>query len=236
MGIIGRQSRFGVPTRSTGTALTTPLPADQGGGPTCWKPFLQDVDDYANTYPHQGRRAAEGQFRTQTVADPFLGWTRVGGEDFLVRQWSEHKASVDVAMLENGTIHDYAAPCGEVLAKAHARTGDDAMLSGYCGNSDRLDVSRFVIRVPGGAGRPRCTVLAAMGSHRMRLVMAMQGAIRGWDVLRHPVIIAQGFGLGALLLCTWSVVTGQSDTFLGIALAGSGSRARSHATHEAQPP
>lgn len=107
--------------------------------PTCWRPYLRTAGDYSAAYPHQGRRSAEGQLRTQTVADPFLGWTRFGGKDFLVRQWSDHKASVDVSMLSDGTIHDYAVLCGEVLAKAHARTGDAAMLAGYCGTSDRLD-------------------------------------------------------------------------------------------------
>ncbi|HEX8909687.1 MAG TPA: DUF2252 domain-containing protein [Anaeromyxobacteraceae bacterium] len=107
--------------------------------PTCWRPHLKSAGDYFAAYPHQGRRTAEGQLRTQTVADPFLGWTRFGGTDFVVRQWSDHKASVDVSMLSDGTIQDYAALCGEVLAKAHARTGDPAMLAGYCGASDRLD-------------------------------------------------------------------------------------------------
>ena len=111
----------------------------KGEDPTCWKPYLQDEDDYSKTYPHQGRRAAEGQFRTQTVADPFLGWTQIGSKDFLVRQWSDHKASVSVSMLADGTIYSYAVLCGEVLAKAHARTGDAAMLAGYCGTNDRLD-------------------------------------------------------------------------------------------------
>ena len=37
--------------------------------------------------------------------------------------------------------------CGEVLAKAHARTGDAATLFGYCGTTDRLDraMERFGI-------------------------------------------------------------------------------------------
>jgi uncharacterized protein (DUF2252 family) len=107
--------------------------------PSCWRPHLKGAADYFASYPHQGRRTAEGQLRTQTVADPFLGWTRFGGKDFVVRQWSDHKASVDVSMLSDGTIQDYAVLCGEVLANAHARTGDAAMLAGYCGASDRLD-------------------------------------------------------------------------------------------------
>jgi uncharacterized protein (DUF2252 family) len=113
---------------------------------SCWQPFLGAARD-ARERPHQGRRAAEGQLRTQTVADPFLGWTRVGTKDFLVRQWSDHKASVNVGLLDRETIEEYAALCGEVLAKAHARTGDTAMLAGYCGRGDALDraLARFAL-------------------------------------------------------------------------------------------
>lgn len=107
--------------------------------PSCWRPYLKKSRAYAQTYPHQGRRAAEGVFRTQTVADPFLGWTHIAGKDFLVRQWSDHKAAVDVKMLERRSVfEDYAVLCGRVLAKAHVRTGDGARLAGYCGNGRRL--------------------------------------------------------------------------------------------------
>ena len=110
--------------------------------PSCWRQYLKNSQDYLAAYPHQGRRTAEGQLRTQTVADPFLGWTQIGGKDCLVRQWSDHKAAVNVKMLEKGSVfEDYAVLCGQVLAKAHARTGDSAMLVGYCGKSERLDAA-----------------------------------------------------------------------------------------------
>jgi uncharacterized protein (DUF2252 family) len=113
----------------------------KGQDESCWGPFVRGARASARLYPHQGQRAAEGQLRTQTVADPFLGWTRIGEEDFLVRQWSDHKASLTVELLAGGAIHDLALLCGEVLAKAHARTGDAAMLAGYCGKSERLDAA-----------------------------------------------------------------------------------------------
>jgi uncharacterized protein (DUF2252 family) len=109
---------------------------------SCWRPYLRDAGEYDRLYPHQGRRAAEGQLRTQTVADPFLGWTRIGAKDFVVRQWSDHRAQIDVELLERfAVLEDYATLCGQVLAKAHSRTGDGAMLSGYCGRSGRLDAA-----------------------------------------------------------------------------------------------
>lgn len=88
---------------------------------------------------HEGRRAAEGQHRMQTWADPFLGWTTAGGQAFLVKQWSDHKASMDVADLADGVFEGYAALCATVLAKAHARSGDPARLAGYLGDSEAMD-------------------------------------------------------------------------------------------------
>lgn len=42
----------------------------------------------------------------------------------------------------------YAITCGEILAKAHARSGDPCMLSGYIGAGDALDkaLEKFAVR------------------------------------------------------------------------------------------
>jgi uncharacterized protein (DUF2252 family) len=88
---------------------------------------------------HEGRRAAEGQHRMQTWADPFLGWTRAGGQDLLVKQWSDHKASMETKDLGGSALEGYAGLCATVLAKAHARSGDPAALAGYLGDSDAMD-------------------------------------------------------------------------------------------------
>jgi len=114
---------------------------------SCWTPYLRSARTVPAAGAHEGRRVAEGQLRAQTVSDPFLGWTRGGGKDFLVRQWSDHKASIGVDLLTGPALGDLAVLCGEVLAKAHARTGDAAMLAGYCGKSGRLDdaISAFAV-------------------------------------------------------------------------------------------
>ena len=64
-----------------------------------------------------------------------------------MRQWSDHRASLDVSALAGGALLELAALCGQVLAKAHARTGDAAVLAGYCGRGERLDaaVARFAL-------------------------------------------------------------------------------------------
>jgi len=111
---------------------------------SCYHEYLPGVP----AYPHQGRRVAEGQHRMQNATDPFLGWTRVNGRDYLVRQLADHKAKLEVADLKGAALERFAMVAGEILAKAHARTGDSAAIAGYCGRSDRLDraVARFALR------------------------------------------------------------------------------------------
>jgi uncharacterized protein (DUF2252 family) len=102
---------------------------------SCYAPYVKPRPHFDN----EGRRVAQGQQRMQTVVDPFLGWTTVAGRGFLVRQLADHKAAINPAELKGMTLRRYAVICGEVLAKAHARTGDAAMLNGYCGESPKLD-------------------------------------------------------------------------------------------------
>jgi uncharacterized protein (DUF2252 family) len=109
--------------------------------PSCYSGHLRNLPQFDN----QGRRVADAQHRMQTWSDPLLGWTRVKGRDYLVRQLSDHKASVEAKDLKGGKLAKYATVCGEVLAKAHARTGDAAAIAGYCGRSAKLDkaLARF---------------------------------------------------------------------------------------------
>jgi uncharacterized protein (DUF2252 family) len=90
---------------------------------------------------HQGKRVAEGQHRMQTWVDPFLGWTSIDGVAYYVRQLADHKASIDPADLRRTSLVEYARVCGETFAKAHARTGDAAVLYGYAGRADKLDIA-----------------------------------------------------------------------------------------------
>jgi len=98
---------------------------------------------------HEGKRVAEGQHRMQTWTDPFLGWTTAFDAPFYVRQLSDHKAAIDPADLKRSSLVEYARVCGEVFAKAHARTGDAAVLYGYAGQAEKLDVAIGMLAVAG---------------------------------------------------------------------------------------
>lgn len=113
---------------------------------SAYAPYTGSVKGSSNhrgTY-HQGRRAVEGERSMQMQSDPFLGWTTMDGRDYLVRQLNDHKASVQLTDLKAGLM-EYAAVCGELLARGHARSGDCLMLAGYLGKSTRFDdaVVRF---------------------------------------------------------------------------------------------
>jgi len=119
----------------------------QGNGPS--DPlFLQIKQESASCYApylahdskiNQGRRVVEGQRAMQIQSDPLLGWTTIGKFDFLVRQLSDHKASVDLEALKPIDLCQYATVCGEMLARGHARSGDVRQIAGYIAKGNRFN-------------------------------------------------------------------------------------------------
>jgi len=91
-------------------------------------------------YEHQGHRVISGQHLMQAASDIFLGWARSdSGRDYYVRQLRDLKASVVVEGMTAPDLSGYAALCGWALARAHARSGDRLMISGYLGQKDTVD-------------------------------------------------------------------------------------------------
>jgi len=100
--------------------------------PSAWAPYLRVV------YDHQGRRTAEGQRAIQPLSDLLLGWTTFGGHQFLVRQLNDHKGGIDIARLRGDGLESLGMVAGELMARGHARSGDAAMIHGYCGSGTKL--------------------------------------------------------------------------------------------------
>ena len=90
-------------------------------------------------YDHNGRRVVIGHRALQASSDPMLGYTRIDGRDYYVRQMKNLKASMPVEFLTGAAFNFYAWACGAILARAHSRTGDPARIAGYCGNSSVFD-------------------------------------------------------------------------------------------------
>jgi len=80
-----------------------------------------------------GQRVVVGQRLMQAISDPFLGWAPFAQGDFYVRQLRDMKGQTSPA----DTAHVFEASmslCGETLARAHARSVDPALVSGYLGS------------------------------------------------------------------------------------------------------
>ncbi|ANY05600.1 DUF2252 domain-containing protein [Pseudonocardia sp. HH130630-07] len=89
-------------------------------------------------HAHQGQRVVEYQQALQTVSDPLLGWTTVGGRQYYVRQFRDMKGAIVPDTLDAPALADYADVCGKLLAKGHARTSGASMIAGYLGGGGRV--------------------------------------------------------------------------------------------------
>ncbi|WP_264535796.1 DUF2252 domain-containing protein [Flavobacterium sp. N1736] len=92
-----------------------------------------------NKYKHEGERIVMGQKLMQSASDMFLGWTNDDQNKFFyIRQLRDAKVKPVLEIMKARNMADYAKACGWALARAHARTGDPSLLSGYLGNSDEF--------------------------------------------------------------------------------------------------
>jgi uncharacterized protein (DUF2252 family) len=93
-----------------------------------------------SAYPNHGQRVVVGQHLMQAASDIFLGWTQGQGKrHFYLRQLRDMKIKPLVELFKPVGLLDYASLCGWTLARAHARSGDPAMIAGYMGKSEVFD-------------------------------------------------------------------------------------------------
>jgi hypothetical protein len=90
---------------------------------------------------HQGQRVVEGQRMMQAASDIFLSWTEndESGRQYYVRALKNRRLGGLSEIAEAEGLDDYARLCGRTLARAHARSGDPAVISGYLGDSEAFD-------------------------------------------------------------------------------------------------
>lgn len=104
-------------------------------GPSVLEPYAGK-----SIYANHGQRVVVGQRLMQSASDIFLGWTQgKEGRHFYIRQLRDMKIRVLVEVFNPTTMVDYARLCGWTLARAHAKSGDPAMIAGYLGKSDVFD-------------------------------------------------------------------------------------------------
>jgi uncharacterized protein (DUF2252 family) len=94
----------------------------------------------ASLHANHGQRVVAGQRLMQAASDMFLGWTTgVKGGHYYFRQLRDVKISAIVEGWDVDRLTIYGRLCAAALARAHARSGDAALIAGYMGSSAVFD-------------------------------------------------------------------------------------------------
>jgi uncharacterized protein (DUF2252 family) len=110
---------------------------------------LSVLEPYAgkSRFRNRGERVVVGQRLMQAASDLFLGWTEYEGRHFYIRQLHDIKIKPLIEGISASRLGLYSGWCGWALARAHAKSGDAAMISGYLGSNSQFDkaVGRFAL-------------------------------------------------------------------------------------------
>jgi uncharacterized protein (DUF2252 family) len=128
----------------------------------------------ASEYEHQGERVVNGQRLMQAASDTLLGWLTGAGErehEFYVRQLRDMKGSAAVDTMTPERLALYGRLCGATLARAHARTGNAAKITGYLGDDDSFDraLERFAVAYADQNDTDYAAFTAAAEEHRIEV-------------------------------------------------------------------
>jgi uncharacterized protein (DUF2252 family) len=136
------------------------------------EPFLQP-----SPVRPAGRRVVTGQRLTQGPTDTFLGWCQAprSGLQYYVRQLWDRKGRSELTTMRRRGLTEHATLCAWALARAHARSGDPAMISGYLGKSDAFDqaIAAFAERY----------TAATVSDHQALVQAIADGQLPGSDVI-----------------------------------------------------
>ncbi len=124
-------------------------------------------------YRNHGQRVVEGQRMTQAASDAFLGWIKGRGADqrhFYWRQLRDVKGSADMEAIQPAGLVLYADLCGAGLARAHARSGDAAAITGYIGTGMTFPnaIAEFANAYADQTDRDHAALVAAIDSGRLQ--------------------------------------------------------------------
>ena len=119
---------------------------------------------------NEGQRVVVGKRLMQAASDIFLGWFRGrSGHDFYVRQLRDMKFSFPVEGYTAVQLERYADVCGWTLARAHAKSGDSATITGYLGGEDNIDsaIAKFALAYADQTERDHAALVEAARSGRV---------------------------------------------------------------------
>ena len=121
-------------------------------------------------YAHHGERVVRGQRLLQAASDMLLGFaTGPTGRHLYLRQLRDAKIKPQLEGMSARGFRRYAATCGDVLARAHARTADAVVLSAYLGRSAAFDeaIGAFATAYARQTERDHEALLKAIRSGRL---------------------------------------------------------------------
>jgi uncharacterized protein (DUF2252 family) len=127
-----------------------------------------------SVYENQGQRIVQGQRLMQASSDIFLGWTHGRlGYHFFGRQLRDMKLSMPIESLPPKLLGNYAKVCGLTLARAHAKSGDAALISGYLGKNDTFDeaIGDFALAYADQTERDHAALVAAVKLGRVQALV-----------------------------------------------------------------
>src|SRR5262245_33457612 len=129
------------------------------------------LEPYAGKSRHKnrGQRVVVGQRLMQAASDIYLGWTEENGRHYYVRQLRDAKITPLTDGMDVTRLGQYAEWCGWALARAHAKSGDAAAISGYLGSSPAFDaaVAKFAFTYAEQNERDHKLLLKAVRSGRV---------------------------------------------------------------------
>lgn len=130
------------------------------------------LEPYAGKSPYKnhGQRVVVGQQIMQAASDVFLGWTERGdGHHFYLRQLRDVKIKPVIETMKYENLVHYAKACGWALSRAHARSSDPVLLSGYLGAGEAFEeaLSGFAVAYANQAERDHALLKKAVRSGRI---------------------------------------------------------------------
>lgn len=122
-----------------------------------------------SAYAEHGERVVEGQRLMQAAPDLFLGWGTVNKVGYYVRRLADIKGSINLAVVTPASLAAYGDVCSWALARAHARSGEAARISGYIGRSEVFvhAIARFAAAYADQTASDYDALMAAVKSGRI---------------------------------------------------------------------
>jgi uncharacterized protein (DUF2252 family) len=125
-------------------------------------------------YPNHGQRVVQGHRLMQSSSDVFLGWTEGKlGRHYYVRQLRDAKIKAAIETFGSSEMIQFAEWCGWTLARAHARSGEPAVIAGYLGESDAFDeaIADFSAKYADQSERDHDALVKAVRAGRLEAII-----------------------------------------------------------------